>query len=126
MTATTHKLLATMPCGDPDLGAEVEAMVTFTYLKGAPEQGPSYASGGQPADPDEIEFVSAEHCCNGKPAPFHGGFADLEQNHLDDLAEAWLESDEGQVEACGIVCEDDLRAQDDAADMRAEMWKDDR
>lgn len=123
---TTHKLLATMPCGDPDLGAEVEAMVTFTYLKGAPEQGSSYASGGQPADPDEIEFVSAEHYCNGKPAPFHGGFSADEQKWLDDVAVAWLCANDGYHAALGVAVDDGLRAQDDAADMRAEMRKDDR
>lgn len=123
---TTHKLLVTISCGDPDLGAEVEAMVTFTYLKGAPERGPSYANGGQPSDPDEIEFVSAEHYCNGKPSPFHGGFSADEQKWLDDVAEAWLDTDEGHHEALGVAVDDDMCAQDDAADMQAEMRKDDR
>ncbi len=35
----------------------IEVDICFTYLKGAPAQGPSYSSGGQPADPDEIELV---------------------------------------------------------------------
>jgi hypothetical protein len=33
---------------------DVEIGLSGTFCPGAPEQGPSYASGGQPADPDEI------------------------------------------------------------------------
>lgn len=32
----------------------------YTFSKGSPATGPSYASGGEPADPDEIEFVKVE------------------------------------------------------------------
>ena len=38
-------------------GIEVELEVTYTYSPGAPEQGPSYASGGQPAEAAEIEIT---------------------------------------------------------------------
>lgn len=101
-----HKTIQTLPVGDPDLGAEVEVEITFSFLQGAPEQGPSYASGGQPADPDEVELVKAVRLCNGKPAPFDGAFADLEQGQLDDLATTWLESDEGYSIACTVAMED--------------------
>lgn len=39
-----------------------EGEVEFSYLVswGAPEQGPTYASGGQPADPDEIDDLRVE------------------------------------------------------------------
>lgn len=36
---------------------EVEVNLTGTFLPGCPEQGPSYASGGQPAEPDSMEDV---------------------------------------------------------------------
>ena len=123
---TTHKLIATIPCGDPDLGAEIETEITFTYLKGAPEQGPSYYSGGQPADPDEIEFVSVLRLVDTKPAPFNGAFADLEQDRLEMLALNWLETDEGQELACLAVEDDDNDARERAAEDRAEMRREDR
>ena len=94
---TTHTLIATIPHGDPDQGAELECKITFTFLKGAPAQGPNYYHGGQPADPDEIEFVKAEHYCNGKPSPFSGVFADMEQSSLDTLAETWLYDNETEA-----------------------------
>lgn len=36
---------------------EVEVTLTGTFLPGCPEQGPTYASGGQPAEPDSMEDV---------------------------------------------------------------------
>lgn len=36
---------------------EVEVNVTGTFLPGCPEQGPTYACGGQPAEPDSMEDV---------------------------------------------------------------------
>lgn len=35
-----------------------EVEITFGYLAGYPETGPSYSSGGEPAAPDEIEVHS--------------------------------------------------------------------
>lgn len=92
---TRHTLHTCLPYGDPDLGAEVELRITFTCLFGAPAQGPSYYSGGQPADPDEIEFVSCVKMCNGKPCPPNHSFGDMEQASLDDMAREYLESDVG-------------------------------
>lgn len=112
---TKHKLWATIPHGDPDIGAEIECEITFTFLKGAPEQGPSYASGGQPADPDEIEFVSAAPMVSGKY--YDAGATHLEW--LDDLARDWLESDDGTAEAYATVRDDDDAAREYAAELRA-------
>ena len=53
--ASKHTLTAFFPFGEE----EVDVEVTYTYLAGRPARGPSYASGGEPADPPEIEFVSA-------------------------------------------------------------------
>jgi hypothetical protein len=36
-------------------GVTVEIAVEYGYVPGAPEEGPSYASGGQPAEPIEID-----------------------------------------------------------------------
>lgn len=38
---------------------EVEVNLTGTFCPGCPEQGPTYASGGQPAEPDSMEDVEA-------------------------------------------------------------------
>lgn len=119
MSRTHHKLTAVIPHGDPDLGAEIECEITFAFLKGAPEQGPSYASGGQPADPDEIEVVKVVHLVNGKPSPFYGVYADLEQAALEDMASEWLQED-GFAEACEVVASDDEAAREYAAELRAE------
>lgn len=40
---------------------EVEVTVCYVVIWGAPERGPSYASGGQPADPDEIYDITVTH-----------------------------------------------------------------
>lgn len=42
--------------GDDDDG-ETEVCVTYTYYPGCPEQGPSYDSGGQPAEAPEVEII---------------------------------------------------------------------
>jgi len=124
--STKHKLRATIPCGPADLGAEVDVEVTFTYLKGAPEQGPSYYSGGQPADPDEIELVKATPlAANGKPAPYYGAFADMEQASLDDLVRDWLETDDGITAAMDAVEADMEAGREFRDELRAEMRRND-
>ena len=44
---------------------EVELVVTYSVTAGRPETGPSYACGGTPAEPDEVEIISVKH--NGQP-----------------------------------------------------------
>lgn len=118
--ATKHTLLATIPVGDPDLGAELEALITFAFTPGAGPTGPTYASGGEPGYPAEVEFISAEPYCNGKPSPYYGAFADLEFANLQDIARSWLESDDGYSEALEEVAEDHERAREHAAEQRAD------
>ena len=118
---TKHKLLTTIPHGPSDEGAEIEVEVTFNYRPGRPAVW--YLRNGDPgypADPCEIEFVSARPFCNGKPAPFDGSFADLEREWLNGLAEAWLESDRGEQEALDVVAADDEAAREYAADLRGD------
>lgn len=124
--ASTHKIDATIPVGDPDLGAEIEARITFTYHGRVAEQGPTYDSCGQPAEPAMAEWVKAEPICNGKPAPYSGAFADMEQSTLNDLASAWLESDEGQAQAIEQALDDLAADEDEAAERRAEQRAEDR
>lgn len=115
-----HKIDACLGMGDPDLGAEVELRIAYTFLKGAPEQGPTYASGGQPADPDEIEFVSCIRVIDGKERPTSGVFGHLEQSSLDALAEAWLLGDEGRAQAVENALDDLVGDHERAAEMRAD------
>lgn len=46
-------------------GVERDVQIGFFYSKGYPEQGPSYSSGGEPAQPAEIEIdtVSVKDPC---------------------------------------------------------------
>lgn len=46
--------------------AELDVEVSYLVCWGAPEKGPSYASGGQPADPDEVDDIRVEKI-NGMP-----------------------------------------------------------
>lgn len=57
----------------PTWEGEVEFSYTVTF--GAPEQGPSFASGGQPADPDEVDDIRCEKI-DGNPA----GWSDYESD----------------------------------------------
>lgn len=108
--STKHKMVVTLPHGDPDIGAEIECEIAFTFYPGSPAR---YIT-GDPPEPPSVEFVSA------KPVrPFHT-FPDLEQQWLDDLAQDWLESDVGQAEAFATVRADDEAAREYAAEMRAD------
>ena len=53
--ATKHTLTAFCPFA----GDEIDVEITYNYTPGRPARGPSYASGGEPADPPEVEFLSA-------------------------------------------------------------------
>ncbi len=44
---------------------EIELVVTYRVTPGCPETGPTYACGGTPAEPDEVEIISIKH--NGQP-----------------------------------------------------------
>jgi hypothetical protein len=112
--SSTHKLRACLPHGDPDIGAEIDVEITFNYMPGAPAQGPTYASGGQPADPSEVEFVSAVQLVGGKPV-----ITDNQQG-LDDLVISWLETDAGMDIAERVAFDDYNAAREQAAEMRRE------
>jgi len=124
--SSTHTIDASIAVGDPDLGAAIEARITFTFHGRVEEQGPSYASAGQPAEPAMAEWVSAVAIDGGQPAPYGGAFADLEQSTLDSIASEWLEGDEGQAQAIEQALDDLQAAEDDADERRAEQRAEDR
>lgn len=55
--ARRHTYATTISFGGDTPTAELEVEFSYTVVWGAPEQGPTYASGGQPADPDEIDDI---------------------------------------------------------------------
>jgi len=124
--SSTHTIDASIAVGDPDLGAAIDCRITFTFNERVAEQGPSYASGGQPAEPAHAEWVSAVAIEDGQPAPYGGAFAALEQSSLDSIASAWLEGDEGQAQAIEQALDDLQAAEDDADERRAEQRAEDR
>jgi hypothetical protein len=56
MSARRFKFPATLMRGR----REIELVVTYSMTPGYPETGPSYACGGTPAEPAEIEIISAQ------------------------------------------------------------------
>lgn len=58
--------------------------IDYTWLPGAPEQGPTYACGGQPADPDEVELMRAVLVNGDGLAPTQEQIDEWAQNWLDD------------------------------------------
>lgn len=61
--------------------------IAFTYLPGYAATGPTYACGGEPACPAEVEFVSAEL--------IDGDGVDPTPDQIATWAEEYLCSDEG-------------------------------
>ena len=91
--------------GDIQTG-EADVECSYTVSWGAPAQGPSYASGGQPADPDEIDDIRIL-TVDGTPWPVDltsGGYMSAAEQHdmlaekllsdcYDDMLEAAYEAD---------------------------------
>ena len=87
-------------------------VVVYTVSWGAPEQGPSYASGGQPADPDEVELVRVE--------PWVGSLPGDMQETLDRWASEWL-ADEGFSIVIEHAHSHEEEAREYAAELRADQ-----
>lgn len=74
MAWTNHEaeIYLTLAMGDRD-SLEIVAGVKFKFHPGAPACGPSYASGGEPADPCEVDAITVESLAidlgGGKTAP---------------------------------------------------------
>jgi len=123
---SAHTIDASIPVGDPDLGAAIDCRITFTFHGRVEEQGPSYASSGQPAEGAVAEWMSVVAIEDGQPAPYGGAFAALEQSSLDSITIAWLEGDEGQAQAIEQALDDLQEDLDRTADDRAEQRAEDR
>ena len=56
--------VARLPRAVPDLQAthsfEIEVVLTGTYLRGYPERGQTYDSGGEPGEPDAVEDIDID------------------------------------------------------------------
>ena len=70
--------------------------IQFTYTPGSPARGPSYSSGGEPADPAEVEIISAKIF---KP----DGLGTPDDATVMDWANGWLDTDAGYNEACNAA-----------------------
>lgn len=106
---STHKIDATIGVGDPDLGAEVELRIVYTYH---PDVAAVMYEAPQPGEPAHVEFVSCLQILGGKEYEQSGSFADYEQSSLDAVASSWIESDEGRAQAIEQALDDLQRGRD--------------
>jgi hypothetical protein len=116
-----HTLIATIPHGPEDMGAELEAKITFDFVKGSPDYWNRAGGHWEQGWAAEVNFVKAEPYCNGRPSPYCGAYAKDEQAWLDDLCMQWLESDAGYAEALEKVDLDNEAGMEYAAELRREM-----
>jgi hypothetical protein len=97
-------------------GTDVPVEFTFTCSPVIPEQGPSYSSGGQPAEGGEVEILSALVLIK------HGTPVKTEKYEAPDWLHYILCDDEDVIEALREAAqEDEVDAREYAAEMRAEM-----
>lgn len=68
-----------------DCGPDFDIVVSFTVTPGGRETPPSYASGGSPAYPAEIDDIRLE-TVNGKPRPWG-------------MYDGWIKDEDGEFEA---------------------------
>ena len=66
-TPRTH-IIATTFTPDEEDAEELELLIYYTYTPGQPERGPTYACGGTPAEPAEVELDHVEFA-DGRAAP---------------------------------------------------------
>lgn len=106
-----HKMSATIPHGDPDIGAEIDCEIEFNYVAGAaPIIYPS--DNADPGWPAEVELISVKANLLDM-----GAFQDLQQKHLEDVVSDWLQ-DAGYEKALEVVASDSDAAAEYAADLR--------
>lgn len=113
---TRYTYAATLSWGGDTPTAELEVECSYTVSWGAPAQGPSYASGGQPADPDEIDDIKIISV-DGKPWPVdlsHGFQTEAED--ADMLVEKLMNDHYDRM--LENASEEDAARYDDAREMR--------
>ena len=107
--------------GDIQTGeAEVECSYTVTF--GRPETGPSYASGGEPADPDEVDDVQIL-TVDGKPWPVDMSYGYRTQAQDHEMLVDKLLSDhyDEMVDAARDIAADDYAEAMDRRDERSAL-----
>lgn len=65
--------------------------IQYSFVRGYPASGPTYWSGGEPADPDEVDLISAQLIDDDGVTPT--------EDQIHDWAREWLHGD-GYAEAC--------------------------
>lgn len=98
--------------------ASVLLKVAFDFIPYQPETGPSYASGGEPASPAEVDITALEWSLDNPITktvcwhPIDGALFDLLR-----------EDEELYGELCQAVADADADAREAAADARYEMQR---
>lgn len=115
MSATKHTLRATIPHGDPDIGAEIECEIEFSFTPGSADYWNRHVGCWEQGYPAEVELISVKANLLDM-----GAFQDLHQKALEDFVSDWLQ-DKGYDEALAVAAEDDEAAREQAAEYRAEM-----
>ncbi|CCE05817.1 hypothetical protein BRAS3843_1480048 [Bradyrhizobium sp. STM 3843] len=92
--------------------------IEYSFLRGSPATRPSFSSPGEPADPDEIDLISARL--------INGGSIDPTEDLVQTWAREWLHGD-GYFEACahakrGPDPDDLLQQRRDDADFHAQSF----
>ena len=109
-----HKMTATIPHGDPDIGAEIECDIVFSFTPGSSDYWNRHVGTWEQGYPAEVELVSVTANLLDM-----GAFHDLQQKHLEDIVSDWLQG-RGYDEALAVVASDSDAAADYAADLRAD------
>lgn len=114
-----HTYTASFSVGGDIPTWEGEVEFSYTVIWGAPEQGPTYASGGQPADPDEIDDIRVVSI-DGNPA----GWSDYESDA--EVAQDMIErlTDDDYAAMLAEAVEGDIAERDDALEARWEAQRD--
>ncbi|MDR3439855.1 hypothetical protein [Telmatospirillum sp.] len=121
MTFTyTHTLVISGIVANEEI--EIEGRVNFLFSPGCPARGPSYASGGEPAESPEIEIGTIEIYGHDpkrvRDPQYKGEYRELAPSAtLWNLIASWLESEcfDEMCDAVGDPSEDYADAMNDAA-----------
>jgi len=109
-----HKMSATIPHGDPDIGAEIDCEIEFNFTPGSADYWNKRGGHWEQGYPAEVELVSVTANLLDM-----GAFQDLHQKALEDWVSGWLQ-DAGYDEALAVVASDS----DVAAEYAADLWAD--
>lgn len=118
----TYSTNVEVSSGD-DCGPDFDVTVSFTVTPGEPATGPSYACGGTPASPPEIDDIRLE-TVNGKPRPWgmYDGWIKDEDAEFEASIVSLLENSDRHWEAMmEVAAEAEEADRDAAAEARAEF-----